>query len=179
VRRLLVLIAAFVLAACGAEPNPGPAAPFNDVDVMFLQMGLEQIREGDQVAALAARRAGDPAVRALATELRGQWRDESGRMRRWLLGWQQPLSPAPDSSAHAGHGDLHALRPSDIAELRAARGAGFDRTAVSLLLGRLHNCVETSRMESGGGEYPPARTLADSMTNARQAQIRRLLTLAA
>jgi len=166
----------------GVGPAGGRAAAaagFNDVDVMFLQMGLAQIKEGDQVAALAEQRAGDGEIRAVATELRGQWRTESATMQRWLLGWQQPLIADPAAGAHAGHGDLHVLRPTDIAELRAARGATFDRTALGLLLGHLHNCVETTRMESGGGQYPPAINLATAMTAARQSQVRRLLILSA
>jgi uncharacterized protein (DUF305 family) len=180
VRPLLLLTVVLTLAGCGTTAGaPVPATPFNDVDVMFLQMGLEQIKEGDQVAALAAARASDPAVRALATELRGQWADESGTMQRWLLGWQQPLTPDPVASAHAGHGDLHSLRPQDIAELKDTRGPDFDRTAVSMLLGSLHNGVETTRMESAGGAYPPARTLAGTMTGTRTGQVRRLLVIAA
>jgi uncharacterized protein (DUF305 family) len=173
------MAAVTALAGCGAPRPPAPVTPFNAVDVMFLQMGLEQIKEGDQVATLAAGRAADPTVRAVATELHGQWADESGTMQRWLLGWQQPLTPDPAASAHAGHGDLHSLRPEDIAALRATTGADFDRTAVSLLLGSLHNGVETTRMESAGGAYPPARSLAGAMTGTRMGQIRRLLLVAA
>jgi uncharacterized protein (DUF305 family) len=169
-----------LVSGCSAQPEAGPPAPdVNAADVMFLQMGLAQITEGDQVVALAAERATDPRLRELAAELRGQWRDESGTMRLWLLGWAQPLTADPSAGAHAGHGALHALRAADIGELRAARGTGFDRTAVSLLLGHLGNCVQTSRMESGGGAYPPARALADDMTTRRQGQIQRLLVLAA
>jgi uncharacterized protein (DUF305 family) len=175
VRRFLVLLVAFALAGCAADPPPVAATPYNDVDVMFLQMGLEQIREGDQVAALAEQRAADAGIRAVATELRGQWRTESGTMRRWLLGWQQPLTADAAAGAHAGHGDLHTLRPADVAELRAATGPDFDRTALSLLVGHLHNCVETTRMESGGGAYPPAINLATAMTTARQSEIQRML----
>ncbi|MCU7727280.1 DUF305 domain-containing protein [Actinoplanes sp. KI2] len=154
-------------------------SPFNATDVMFLQMGLAQIAEGDQVAQLAAQRAGDARIRAVATELRTQWRDESGPMQRWLLGWQQPLAADPSAGAHAGHGALHALRAADLQDLRSASGSDFDRTAVSLLLGQLANCVETSRMEESGGAYPPARSLAATVTQRRQSQIQRLLTLAA
>lgn len=177
--RLFALVAVLVVAGCGEPAAPVATTGFNDVDVMFLQMGLEQIKEGDQVAALAEQRATAPEIRALATELRDQWRAESGIMQRWLLGWRQPLVPDPDASAHAGHGDLHTLRPSDIAELRAAHGPDFDRTALSLLLGHLHNCVATTRMESAGGAYPPAKNLAESMTAARQRQIRKMLVLVA
>jgi uncharacterized protein (DUF305 family) len=178
VRRLLLVLLLTALAGCSPEPAAPPPA-FNDTDVMFLQMSLDYIRQGDQVVELASSRAANVQVRTLATELRDQWRTESTTMGRWLTGWGQPPSANPDQGAHAGHGDLHSLRPADIAELEAATGATFDRTAVSLLLGHLHNCVEVSRMEAASGRYPPARTLADTMTKTRRTQIQHLLTLAA
>jgi uncharacterized protein (DUF305 family) len=176
---LILALTAPALTGCAGPARPAASTGFNDVDVMFLQMGLEQIKEGDQVAAIAEQRAADAGIRAVATELRGQWRTESDTMRRWLLGWARPLTADPAASAHAGHGDLHAIRPADVAELRAAGGADFDRTALSLLLGHLHNCVETTRMESAGGEYPPAINLATAMTAARQSQVQRMLRMAA
>ncbi|RSM55733.1 DUF305 domain-containing protein [Actinoplanes sp. ATCC 53533] len=166
------------LAGCAADPAPPPPA-FNGTDVMFLRMSLDYIGQGERVVELAGRRTADPRVRALIIELGGQWRSEAGTMRRWLAGWQPPSAAAADPSAHAGHGDPHSLRDADIAELAAARGADFDRTAVSLLLGHLHNCVEVYRMEVAGGRYPPAKALAETMTTHRQAQIQGLLTLAA
>jgi uncharacterized protein (DUF305 family) len=176
VRRLAALIMLLALAGCTAAPPP-PA--FNGTDVMFLQMSLDYIRQGDQVVDRAAKQAVDPQVRTLIAELGRQWETEAGTMERWLTGWQQPPSADPAAGAHAGHGDLHSLRPADLAELGAAQGKDFDRTAVSLLLGHLHNCVEVARMEATGGQYPPARALAETMATQRQAQIQGLLTLAA
>jgi uncharacterized protein (DUF305 family) len=167
-RTLVVLL--LTLAACAH-----PAKPFNDVDVMFLQMGLEQAAEGDQVAAIAEQQAKAPEIRTLASELRGQWREESGTMRGWLLDWHQPLTADPNAGVHAGHGDLHSLRPSDLADLRATPAKNFDLTAVSMLLGNLHNSVETYRMESAGGHYRPAMNLATGMTQSRQTVIQKLL----
>jgi uncharacterized protein (DUF305 family) len=172
--RLALLVA--LVAGCSAE-RPAATPPFNGADVMYLQMSLAQIAEGDQVASLTETRATDPALRAIAAELRTQWREEDGTFRRWLLGWQQPLTADPSADAHAGHGALHLLRPADITELTTAKA--FDRTAVSLLLGHLGNCVETSRMEQSSGAYPPARAMATTVTTRRQSQIQRLLTMAA
>ena len=165
--------------ATSATAGAVPGAVFNGADVMFLQMSLEHIKQGDPVVVLAEKRAGDPRIRALTAELRKQWRTEAATMSGWLREWKQPLTADPDAGAHAGHGDLHSLRPSDIAELEAVDGAGFDRTALSLLVGHLHNCVETTRMETGGGRYGPAISLAAAMTDARQGQIQTMLTLLA
>ena len=190
VRRAALAAAALLVlapAGCGrdtpAPPDPGASAAgasagFNDTDVMFLQMALTQIGEGEQILTLAEERATAPEVRAIMAELRGQWRDESGALQRWLLSWGRPLTADSAAGAHAGHGDLHSLRPADLAELRTATGAAFDRMAVALLLGHLHNCVETFRMQTAGGGYPPAKQLAERMTTTRQGQIQRLLALA-
>ncbi|MCM4077822.1 DUF305 domain-containing protein [Paractinoplanes hotanensis] len=179
VRELVAAALALLLVSgCDAQPEAG-APPFNDTDVMFLQMGLTQIDEGDQVAALAEQRAADPRLRSLATELRAQWREESATMRGRLQDWKQPLEADPSAGAHAGHGDLHNLRPSDIGELSDTRGKAFDRTAVTLLLGHLGNCVETARMESAGGAHPDARALGANVASRRLSQIQSLLKLAA
>jgi uncharacterized protein (DUF305 family) len=178
----VLLLAALLLPAGCAAPSPpavAPAAAFGDTDVMFLQMSLAYAGQGDQVAALAESRARSAEVRALATRLRTQWRTESGTMQRWLLGWERPLTADPSEGAHAGHGDLHSLRPADLAELAATPAADFDRTAMTMLVGHLHNCVEVARMESAGGQYPPARSLATTMTASRQSEIQEMLRLLA
>ncbi|GAB1641031.1 DUF305 domain-containing protein [Krasilnikovia sp. MM14-A1259] len=181
-RGLVVLLAALTLGGCRPAAPAAPAprtVTGNATDVMFLQMSLAYADQGTQVAQIAEQRATDPRVRALGARLRTEWDAESGTMRRWLLGWQQPITPDPSDGAHAGHGDLHSLRPADIAELRAARPADLDRTALTLLVGHLHNCVAVSRMESAGGGYPPARDLATTITQTRQEEIRQMLQLVA
>jgi len=144
---------------------------------MFAQMALAQNHDGSLVAELATARSSAPRIRTIAASLHSRWETDSGTLQRWLEGWQQPLT-AP-SGTHEGHGDLHALAPSSLGELRAASGPAFDRTAVALLLAALHNSVETTRMESAGGTYPPAEQLARSMTSDYQLQIRALLAIAA
>ncbi|MEU8239771.1 DUF305 domain-containing protein [Actinoplanes missouriensis] len=170
----LLLLLALLLPGCGAEP-----AAHNDTDVMFLQMSVAQIAEGEQVAAVAERSAVNPDLRALAAELRGQWQSETATMKQWLTDWDQPMTAPSGSSPHAGHGDLHALQPGDVEGLQAAKGTDLDRIAVALLLGNLHNTMETLRLETDAGAHPDAKDLAGTMTTARQSQIQRLLAMAA
>jgi uncharacterized protein (DUF305 family) len=193
-----LLIVGTVLAGCGRTTGQAPpgsavvgsassstgvvdaaAVGFNDTDVMFLQMSLEHIRQGDQVVELAERRATTAAVRDLAAAMDTEWAAEAGTMTRWLTGWNRPLAVDPASSVHAGHGDLHSLRPGDIEELRTVPAVDFDRTAMTMLIGHLHNSVEVARLEVAGGSYPPARDLAETMTTTRMAQIQTMLGLVA
>ncbi|GAA1621245.1 DUF305 domain-containing protein [Actinoplanes couchii] len=174
-RRTLALVAVLALLMTGACGGGEQAEAHNDTDVMFLQMGLAQIAEGDRIAQAVERRATDPEVRAVATELRGAWRTEAPMMRGWLQVWGKPMTAAPDQKLHAGHGDLHSLREEDFTGLGDLAGAEFDRAATALLLANLHNAMETIRMQAADGAYPQAVELAERMTESRQNQIQRLL----
>lgn len=159
---------------CGSDD---PAA--NDTDVMYAQMTLAQIDQGRPVLALAVSQGLATDLRAVAAELGTQWDTESATLTGWLSTWEKPAAADPDAGAHAGHGDLHALRSQDVDELRAAeKGPSFDRLAANLLLGHLHNGMETARMEATGGAYPDAVKLARDTTATRQQQIQRLLRIA-
>ncbi|MEV6633075.1 DUF305 domain-containing protein [Actinoplanes sp. NPDC051470] len=175
---LLVLLLTLVVAGCGGDSDTGGPQEANATDVMYAQMTVEHIRQGLPVLDLAVERGRSPELKAVATELRGQWTAENTTLAGWLAEWDRPAEADPNESIHAGHGALHALRPQDVDDLRAATGA-FDQTATALLLGHLHNGMETARMEAKGGAYRPAVDLATRTTTTRQAQIQRLLTLAA
>ncbi|WP_308285520.1 DUF305 domain-containing protein [Actinoplanes hulinensis] len=172
---LAVLLLGLLAAGCGREQKPA----FSDTDVMFAQMGLAQITEGDRVAEITEQRAANPELRAVAAELRGQWRTEGETLRGWLDDWARPHAADPSAGAHAGHGALHSLREEDFTGLGALAGPDLDRGAVALLLGNLHNAMETMRMEAASGSYPEAVDLAKRMTESRQKQIQRLLAMAA
>jgi uncharacterized protein (DUF305 family) len=166
-------------AGTSAAAAPGSASTFNDTDVMFLQMSLSHMQQGYQVVKLAKERGGTAEVRNLAAAMDATWGAEADTMSRWLTGWQQPLTPDPNTGVHAGHGDLHSLRPSDIEQLRKTAAADFDTAALNMLIGHLHNSVEVARLEATGGAFQPAKDLAAAMTKARMAQIQQMLRMVA
>ncbi len=180
-RAVLVLAAALVTAGCAgpAAAQKPPAGPHNDTDVMFAQMTLDHHRQGAEVVALAADRARRPEVRQLAAQMSEQWAAESATLTGWLTGWGAALRPDPDAGVHAGHGDLHSLRPADVEELTGADGAAFDTTALSLLLGHHHNGIEVARLEAAQGANPEVRQFAERLTGTRQGQVRQMLALLA
>jgi uncharacterized protein (DUF305 family) len=180
VRKVLVAVLALALVAACGEQRPAPAAPaVSEGDVMFAQMSLAHIAQGTVVTRLIAGKATNKDLKNIAAGLDRQWAEQQGALTSWLMEWKRPLAPDPDPSAHAGHGDLHSLRPADMDELRRAKGADFDRTAGSVLTGHLNNFVETAHVEAGGGRYAPAISMAATMTTSYQAQVRKLLDLAA
>jgi uncharacterized protein (DUF305 family) len=176
---LLIAVLVGLLGGCADEPTVASEATFNDTDVMFLQMAVDLHRQGADVVALAADRGRRPELRRLAARMKQEWADESRAMTAWLRAWDAPTEASRDEGVHAGHGDLHSLRPADVAELRAASGADFDRVALSLLLGHHHRTVELARMEAQKGGDRDVKRLAEQMTTTRQAQIRQMLTLLA
>jgi uncharacterized protein (DUF305 family) len=173
----LRIVAAVLLLAGGCAPAPAEP-PHNAADIMFLQMSVDSVRQGDPLARQALK-AADPRVRGIARDVQEQWDGERRVMESWIAAWQVPASPAPDAGLHAGHGGMHSLRPEDLAELDRTTGPEFDRTAASLLLGHLHGTVEVARMETRDGAYPPARQVAQTIVTTRQNQIRELIALAA
>jgi uncharacterized protein (DUF305 family) len=193
-RRLAVLLTGLVagvllLTGCGASgtPSAGSAAtgaavadgPHNDTDVMFLQMSLEHIRQGADVVRMAKERGGTPELRELATTMDAEWAADADTMARWLTAWNESLAADPDAGVHKGHGDVHSLLPEHVAELRAATADTFDRTALSLLVGHLHNVVEVSRLETTTGQHPQVKAMAATITTTREAQIQKILLMLA
>lgn len=178
-------------AAGGPAASAGPvsageitAAPtaskeHNSNDVMFLQMMIVHIGQGRELAALAATRAARDDVKNLATAVDGTQGEEAKAMTAWLRGWDEPVQSAHDPTMHANHGGLPALGEAQLAELRTAAGADFDRKFLNLLIGHQHNAVElTNLVAEGSGRNPETRDLARRIKESRTDQISLMLTMA-
>ncbi|GGM19812.1 DUF305 domain-containing protein [Dactylosporangium sucinum] len=177
-KRLLVVLTAFLLAGCAAapaQPAPGGTASkyYNDTDVMFSQMMVAHHGQCLELVRLARTKAVREDVRTLAAAIDVTEADELKTMQVWLESWGQP--PTADPSAHAGHGGAHGTDPADIAALGALDGPEFERKFLTMLVAHQHNAVEIARMETGSGINPGALDLAKRIDQSRTAEIQQML----
>jgi len=177
-KRIALLLAAFLLAGCAAAPaQPAPAATgqrvFNDTDVMFSQMMVAHHAQALEMLRLARTQAAREDIRTLAAAIDVTEADELKTMQIWLRSWNRPASADP--SAHAGHGGAHGTSPADITALAAKSGAPFEEDFLNLLVAHQHNAIEIARMETATGVNPGALDLAGRIDRSRTAEIQQML----
>jgi uncharacterized protein (DUF305 family) len=186
------LLAVFGFAGCSSAKDDQPAAPaaagevtaaaaassaHNSNDVMFLQMMIVHIGQGRELAALAEQRSTREDVKNLATAVDATQGEEAKVMTTWLQGWDEPTESAHDPNMHADHGGLPALGAEQMAALKAAKAADFDRMFLNLLIGHQHNAVELTNLVEDG-RNPETKDLARRIKESRTDQISLMLTMA-
>lgn len=185
----LLISCALAFAGCGKQPATPVAAPsatgdtaaaapsspggFNSIDVMFLQMMVPHHRQGVELVRLAATRPVRSDVKILAAAIETTQTHEIERMSGWLRAWRQPTTADPN--AHAGHGGMPGTSAAEIASLKDASGADFERRFLNMLIAHQDDAIQLARMETGGGVHPEAKALADQIRQSRAGQIRLML----
>ncbi|WP_412747140.1 DUF305 domain-containing protein [Krasilnikovia sp. MM14-A1004] len=193
---LLALVLSVTVAACGTEPPAagtataapttptasGSAAavradgPYNDADVMFLQMMAAHEKQGLELAHLAGG-AQRENVRTLCAAVEATQTDEVALMTSWLRGWSKPVEVDTDPAAHASHGGLPATGPEQIAALKKSGRSEFDGRLLNLFIGHQHNAVEMATKEAADGANARTREFARRVVESRTDQIQQMLTL--
>ena len=102
--------------------------PHTEADVLFMQGMIPHHAQALEMTALVEARTRSEDIRLLARRIEISQHDEIAQMGRWL---EERGENVPGEHAHHMMGD-HALMPgmlsaSDMAALRGARGADFDR----------------------------------------------------
>jgi uncharacterized protein (DUF305 family) len=107
-------------------------ARFSEADVAFVSGMIAHHGQALEMAEMAPDRAESESIRTLAARIINAQRDEIALMERWLEDRGQPL-PANDEMDHSGHRP-GMLSPSDLAALRDASGAAFDRLFLTSMI---------------------------------------------
>ncbi|MGI5490228.1 DUF305 domain-containing protein [Microtetraspora malaysiensis] len=140
-------------AAAGAQTR----AAFNDADVMFAQMMIPHHKQAVEMADLAATRATDQEIKDLAAKIKAAQDPEIATMTGWLTAWGKPVT---SSAGMAGHGMPGMMSEDDMAKLKAAKGAEFNRMFAEMMIAH-HNCSR------GRGRAVPPRHDLSQTTAAR------------
>ncbi|MGW1590070.1 DUF305 domain-containing protein [Streptomyces sp. NPDC002386] len=183
--------ASLALAACGGGDDGaahaghgGSASPaasatagtHNAQDVTFAQGMIPHHRQALEMAKLADGRASSARVKDLAARIEKAQDPEIRTMSGWLTAWGEQVPMA--GMGHSGHAGMTGMTgmmsDDDMAALKKATGADFDRRFLSLMVEHHRGAVEMAGTEKSGGAYGPARTMAGDIVRAQNAEIREM-----
>jgi len=195
-----LLAASLALTACGGSSSTAPASPappvsstvsatapstalHNDADVAFAQMMIPHHRDAVAMAELAADRAQDPEVKALAEQIQAAQQPEIDQLTGFLSAWAAEVSPSnsmqgmghgstPGTSTGTGLGGM--MAPAQMEQLRDATGAEFDEMFLTMMIEHHRSAVAASQQEIDQGSNPDAKQLAEKIVADQTAEISRM-----
>ena len=164
------------------EPAPGQSASANmmdgtggmmhgsasmmDADSMFLQMMIPHHEQAVEMSKLASPNGASPEVLALAENIAGAQGPEIEQMKLWLDDAGRPMMIADHGMGMSGMVD-----DADMAELRAARGAAFDRLYLTFMIAHHEGAIAMAQDVIDQGDDANVRGLAEAVITAQQAEI--------
>ncbi len=191
-----VSVAAVGLAACGSDDaastssSPTPeqtsnevvsipdGAAFNAADVEFAQGMIphhEQAIEMAEIALDPTVEAG-PAVRDLATRIKGAQDPEIESMTAWLTAWGQPMqmnsSEGHDMSAMDGM-----MSVEEMDSLGMMNGADFDTMWMQMMVRHHEGAIAMAQTVKVAGSSAEVLSLADQVIAGQQAELTEMQTL--
>ena len=120
---------------------------YTDADVRFMTHMIHHHAQALEMSDLVPERTQNPRIRVLASRIINAQNDEIAIMRRWLTDRGLPAPQVGTASGHqaAGHEAMEhdhgqsmqmpgMLSPEEMARLRAARGAEFDRLFLTSMI---------------------------------------------
>ncbi|MFH8346362.1 DUF305 domain-containing protein [Streptomyces sp. NPDC018045] len=180
-----------------AASRSGSGAPaeksYNDADARFVQRMIPHHRQAVEMAEPAGARAADQEVKELAAAIAKDQKAEIATMRGWLRSWGEPEAaatgsgdPGSPSAEHSPHGMDHGqvgrdesdmdgmVSGQDMADLKDAEGAAFDRKFAELMIGHHEGAIQMARTERRLGRNEDAKRLADAIVRSQSAQVAQL-----
>ncbi|MGA5559861.1 DUF305 domain-containing protein [Streptomyces platensis] len=172
----------------GSAPSSSAGA-HNAADVAFAKGMIPHHRQAVEMAGLAAGRASSGQVKELAAKIKQAQDPEIKTMSGWLKAWGEQVPeemPGMDHSEHsgsAGHSGMpgmdHSGMPGmmsakEMAALKKKSGKAFDTAFMEMMVGHHRGAVKMAGTEKEKGAYGPAKTLADAVIKAQEAEIARM-----
>jgi uncharacterized protein (DUF305 family) len=176
----------------GAEASRIADNRYSDDDVKFMRDMILHHAQAVEMANLVQERTNTQAIRDIAGRINASQADEIEFMRGWLTerGEAAPNPAASmdhsghagmDHSVHAGHAQMAGMAtPAQLAALRAASGAEFDRQFLNLMIAHHEGAVTmvSELLERPGSAYDPVLfRFVNDITSEQTAEINRMSLL--
>lgn len=124
-----------------------------------------------EMSAMVPERSTNPAVIKLAADISAAQGPELETMKAFLVQWNA------DGPAHQGHGDMDGMAmdgmvdPAAMTKLESLTGPAFDTLWLQSMIGHHEGAIKMSQTELAGGANADAKTLAQQIVTAQQAEI--------
>ena len=175
------LAAALILGACGSDTdNGGSMSGMNGHgssttsgsnssragDVMFAQMMIPHHQQAIEMADLAMANPSTSAeVKDLAEQIKAAQDPEIQTMNGWLRQWGAPTTASMD------HGTGGMMSEEDMASLKAAKGAEFNRMWLQMMIEHHRGAVTMAKDVLSTTETPDVKRLAQSVVDGQNKEI--------
>ncbi|MFD5771141.1 DUF305 domain-containing protein [Streptomyces sp. NPDC127049] len=145
----------------------------NGADFRYVQMMIVHHRQALTMTALAPGRAGSSPVEKLAERIAAAQQPEIGAMEGWLKTHGGPR----DQGEHAHHSMPGMATEAQLAELKAAKGAAFDKLFVTLMVTHHEGAVTMAAEALGQGNNIQVEEMANDVIAQQTAEINRMRSL--
>lgn len=162
-----------------------PERSWNHADVAFVQMMIPHHGQALEMSRLAARRATDRRVAALARRIEGAQGPEILTMAAWLQARDLEVPAAADDPGdfnHGAHGHMEMagmLTPEEMDELRDARGRRFNRLFLQGMVRHHGGAVRMAESTAQDGEDLQVSEMAADVAAGQSAELTRMRELLA
>ena len=145
----------------------------NAADFTYVQMMIAHHRQALTMTALAPQRAGSEQVRKVAERISAAQRPEIGAMEGWLKNNGGPRK----EGTHDHHAMPGMATEAQLAELRKAEGAAFDRLFLRLLITHHEGAVSMAAEVLGSGNNVLVEEMANDVIAQQSSEINRMRSM--
>jgi len=175
-----VVAAALTLSGCGgatpgASDAPAAADSFNAADVAFAQLMIPHHEQAVEMSDVVLDTDGiDQDVIDLATGIKAAQEPEIQQMESWLDAWG-----ADRDMGDMDHGTDGMMSEEDMSALDDATGSEAGRLFLQQMVIHHEGAIAMARTELKTGKNAEAKTLADAIVAAQEAEIQDMMDLLA
>lgn len=162
---LAAVLLAVTVGGCGGSSGAkrsGASRNFNQTDVAFAANMTPHHMSGVELGRLAVQKGVNPTVKRIGQDIVTAQTREVGTLRSFLRTFRaQPAMSGP----------IDQRDRMDMAKLRKASGAEFDRMWLDVISGHHAAAIQMAELEKAGGRYPQTKQLADSIITTQSREL--------